>query len=852
MVLIRIIAWFVALIQAFLFDIGLTKPENFLSEVNALMNSIQNVEMTDKAENGFADTVAYAQSVKNVVAASYTDSLRNGFMITNGDMIFKHTLTADEKSATLTDKQGNAYIADSFKSFYTDKLGVKHYFEKSSENGRVNVIRLGEYYYECHIRDFESGSFYIDKCFHTFADKIYLEYALLADKATKAFKDYGSEITIPASTVSAIEIKDAAGLHNDVKNLDENSIEYAAFDISGVGVVGFIIPADGSTQKVTVQKKGADYIITQYGFYDGKGLNKYDETGEYENYKISFGCRIYTDKTHAFDGIRKENYNEKNPLELTVLNSDAEYTGYEALRGTYTVKIDGPARGFNQAYYDEPDKHYKAEIKIKGDEADRNVYVRTHCTVTGCLEGASILDENGRLAAVDVEVCKNFQGDGGEPVYSKNDYLYSDTFTPVAVKENEDTQFTVLNVYQNWGKYPLKQVSSIEFFTAYYHLSTGTTESNCIAPYFVFGKDGWILPDFRNASGTMWPTQPQFNSVGILKFMTYRDAAIKGTAMSEFTGSKIDSTGLTFADITDFYTDDNGKYDYSLRHLEMPQPDENRTYYSLKVDFKDDVTYADFKKDFDLFYFDGRYTAFNKFGYIDENNSHITGDVSKDETYHTLGTEAPFMGFYSVTDKTAPRITESNFGCNFALIIKDSKIIAGGQEQNIPFVFKEHGDAEFTTGVLTLDAEELTFKKGDSIEIDLILLPWGIGTETNDANVLKVREDSALKAVKTTAAVGTVKDDTYLPTVKAANGIAEFTVSGGRGNITVKADGFKSMNRPEIYTLSGGEWVEYDISSVNGYDGYSVHANYDGTYSFSFVFASEGPETSRSFKVVQK
>ena len=852
MIFRKLIAWFLAIAQTFLINIGLMKPENFLSEVNALMNSIQNVEMTDKAENGFAATVAYAQSVKNIVAASYTDSFRNGFMIENGDMILTHSLTAVEKSASLTDKQGNAYIADSFKSFYTDKLGVKHYFENSTENGRVNVIRLGEYYHECHIRDFKSGSFYIDKCFHTFADKIYLEYALLADKATKAFKGYGSEITIPVSSVAALEIRDANGSHNDVKDLDEKSIEYAAFDIKNVGVVGFIIPADGSTESVSIEKKSDNYIITQNGFYDGEGLNKYDETGEYENYKISFGCRIYTDKTHAFDGIRKENFNEKNPLKLTVLNKDAEFTGYEALRGTYTVKIDGPARGFNQSYYDEPDKHYKAEIKIEGDEADRNVYVRTNCTVTGCLEGAAILDKNGLLTAVDVEVCKNFQSDGGEPIYSKNDYLYSDTFTPVAAKKNEDTSFTVLNVYQNWGKYPLKQVSSIEFFTAYYHLSTGTTESNCIAPYFVFGKDGWILPDFRNASGTMWSTQPQFNSVGILKFMTYRDSAIKGTAMSEFTGSRIDATGLTHADITDFYTDDNGKYDYSLRHLEMPQPDENRTYYSLRVDFKEDVTYENFKENFDIFYFDGRFTAFNKCDYLDENNKSITDDVSKDETYHILGTEAPFMGFYSVTDKTAPLITESCFGCNFALIIKNSRIVAGGKEQSIPFVFKEHGDEEFTTGVLTLDAEKLTFKKGDSIEIDLILLPWGIGTETDDKNVLTVREDSALKAVKTTAAVGTVKEDTYLPTVKAENGVAEFTVSGGRGNITVKADGFKSMTKPEIFTLSNGKWVEYKTASANGYDGYSVHSDYDGTYSFSFVFTSNDPETAHSFRVVQK
>ena len=120
--------------------------------------------------------------------------------------------------------------------------------------------------------------------------------------------------------------------------------------------------------------------------------------------------------------------------------------------------------------------------------------------------------------------------------------MYGDTIFPLRFKENEESQFTVLNLYQNWGKYPLKQLSWIQFHVSYYHLSTGVTESNCIAPYYVYGKDGWTLPDFRGASGIMWSGQPQFNSVGRLYFLSYINSKGK-KVMTEYTDSYIRSSG---------------------------------------------------------------------------------------------------------------------------------------------------------------------------------------------------------------------------------------------------------------------------------------------------------------------
>ena len=42
-----------------------------------------------------------------------------------------------------------------------------------------------------------------------------------------------------------------------------------------------------------------------------------------------------------------------------------------------------------------------------------------------------------------------------------------------------------------------------------------------------------------------------------------------------------------------------------------------------------------------------------------------------------------------------------------------------------------------------------------------------------------------------------------------------------------------------------------DLASSNGYDGYSVYYNDDGTYSFSFVYEAKNPDTTYTFEVKQ-
>ncbi len=804
-----------------------------------------------------AATVKAAKKAENDVQARFVDS-RSAVEIVNSQVILTHELTdGGDSNATLTDKDGNVYIADSFDTYYTDTNGNKYFSSNSESDGRMNVIRLGKYYYDCHIRDFDynGDAFKVDKNYHVYSDRLYWQNTLLACEATQSLAEFGAQVKIPAATVEKLVVADKNGKHTSVDGIDGVSVEYVAFDIKNVGVVGFIVPSDGSTKAVELKLENGSYVLTQIAaFKSGTGVNKYDETGGYDLNGVTFGCRIYTDKTHGFDGVADAAHLERNPLEgirVESGNSGAQYLGYEALRGTYTLTMNGTDF---QSAYDDPNWQFNAPVEITCDGYDRDIYVRSFGK-SGCLEAAVLLDDKGVLVPVDVQVCKNFAGDGGEEFYSAKDYQYGDSFFPISLKADETLSFTLLNLYQNWGHQPLKQLSSIEFHVSYYHLSTGCTESNCIAPYYVFGKDGWTLPDFRTRSGVMWNTQPQFNSVGVLRFVNYTKKLFglieTEEVLSEYVSGNIASSGLAYSDVTNEYVSDCGSYTYTLRHVEMPQTDENRTYYTVEIKFNRDVSFASFRRDFNLFYFDGRYVKFDKVGYLDEDNKDCVTDINNGllPKYYTLGDNCPYFSLFKVSDDTADWLTNS-FGCNFSLIVRDYSVVSHGKQSDVRLAFRDSSDKEASVGCLTLDADYMSFAAGDSIYLNMILLPWGDGTETENTSTKTVREDSALCPVTVTPVVGQVVEDALVPRIMAQNGVAEFSVKGGRNNIAVRIDGFTKLTCPDVYVKNGDGWIKADVSTEHGYDGYYVHYNDDGTYSFSFVYSAADPYTEYTYRLV--
>ncbi|MBQ3151735.1 MAG: hypothetical protein IJB86_10880 [Clostridia bacterium] len=850
----KLLALILSLINCLIFSVSFEgdfmKPEKNIESFE-IINDID-------GDSPLSDSVKYGASIANKATGYYSTPSRAAYVMENKDITFTHSLLK-QNSATITDKDGNIYIADSFNTYYIDSTGKKYTSDVSGSKGRVNAIRLGTYYYECCVRDFDfnGNDFKVDKTYHLYGDRLFSQLSLLACEATDKLKEFGSEIVIPKSTVSSVQIKDKNSVKNDFSDYDCESVEYVAFDIKSAGVIGFIVPSDGSSKSLTVTERDNCYIVTQTANYtEGTGINKFDETGSYSLNKLTFGFRIYTNSEHSFDGIDREAYLERNPLKGVTVetnNCNASFSGYDALRGTYTFDMYGTG-SFAEAYIN-ANRQNLAPITITCDDNDRQIFVRTFGHY-GILEASRLLDENGVLSPLDVQVCKNFQGDGGEPFYSVKDYLYGDGFFPISLKKNETIKFTALHIFQNWGNAPLKQVSSIEFHTSYYHLSTGCTETNCFAPYFVGDKDGWTLPDFRTRSGIMWSEQPQFNSVGILKFMTYNNRILglfdNKQTYSEYRSTTIDSSGLAYSDYTTDYLSDCGSFIYSLRHVEFPQTDENRTYFTIDVTFTKKVSFDNFRRDFDIFYYDGRNAKYDSLSYIGTDNKQVDVEANNTSTvkYYTLGNDAPFYTLYDVTKETE-HLIEERFACNFALLIKDSKIVIGGEEQNIPFAVRNTSRPSASIACLTLDTKKIEFNPGDTIKLDIILLPWGVGNEETIESVTNVREDSIQNPTVLTAEVGTVIEDTFLPRIMADDGVAEFTVTGGRNNTAIRVDGFTSLNCPDVYAKVGDSYEKLSVASVNGYDGYTVHYNADGTYSFSFVYHAENPDSTNTFRISQ-
>ena len=150
---------------------------------------------------------------------------------------------------------------------------------------------------------------------------------------------------------------------------------------------------------------------------------------------------------------------------------------------------------------------------------------------------------------------------------------------------------------------------------------------------------------------------------------------------------------------------------------------------------------------------------------------------------------------------------------------------------------------------LTLNFGDVTFKPGDRIAYELILVPFGDYDVKTDVSVHQVRSDSVLDPYKVDVTVGKLLYDTYLPHVQAVDQQAEFTIGGGLNNAAVRVDGFKSFERPRILVKDDmGIFVPFKVNHYD-YDGVQSYLNADGTYGFSFIVnTTDGPST---IKVIQ-
>ena len=681
-----------------------------------------------------------------------------------------------------------------------------------------------------------------NKIYHVFPDKLHQELRIYATEDVDNVKEYGMVLRLPEQTVESFQIKDANGTHGGL-DFDPASVEYAGFLIKDAGVVGLVIPdIEGNTARLSVKLEDGFYVIRQV--YGGS-------TAIAKNAWITLSNRLYSDETAGFEGIAAAARAERSPvtkIEITDTDSDCRYVGYDKVRGLYLFNKNGS--DFSTSYYLAPDARFSSSVKITNDTGDSRSLYMCFNTPAGCLECAVVSDREGRnLIPIPVEVCKNFCGEFEDRFYDPADTGYGDSIFPMVLSDGETTEFRETHLYQNWGKFPLKQLSSIQFHVSYYQLSTGVTESNCIAPYYVYGKDGWILPDFRGCSSKMWDHQPQYNALGVTKLVSHysSDGAYR---QAEYTGSDIRAYGPTYADIDYSYVADDGTYEYTVRHLEFPHTDENRTYYELDLRFLKNLTLDEVRRDFTLLMFNSYNAAFHWLTYTggDGNVAHMDmklGTIYSNE-YAKMRKGSFWYAWNNITEPSHEN------PLNYGVVVRDYDVRAGGRKFSGNFLVRNACDGAFNSGYLTLDLGKTTFRKGDYVRMSFVLIPWGNPDWESHSNMEKLFEDSAVSPLRVDAATGAVSGDKWLPLVRCENEIAEFTVSGGRGNTPVRVDGFTSPEKPEIFIKNGGNWEPYELSVNGGADGYMVHLNGDGTYGFSFVFEQKSPESSTSFRVEGK
>lgn len=860
---------------------------NDLTDLNASTNSLS-ATVSGKSDPYFAlDNVDYDADkypyVRVTIKSKSTESSSGTFHIIAGDMDYFNYLY-NVTFNIIPDGEYHSYIIRL-------KDISKYYGKVSGLRLDIDGLNVGEGFEISEITLLDASpmgapTLSTARIFHTYSDKLHHVLQVAASEKTENIASVGLRTEIAANTVEKLIIKDASGLHSSLEGVDWDSAEYAGFDIKNAGIFGYILPKDKTSGKMTVTLEGDRYIITQSrtpennAILPGEGNPKTAGTPGSEacfakkakdaaiGNKNDFfmGQRLYTDESHDFDTFIKEAELERDPLtenDITVREEkshEGRFEGYDALRGSYKFHILGS--DFNQAYYDMPNQQPALNLTVKGDKRDRNIYILA-ATKAGGLECAALLDHNEIMLPIPIEVAKNFCGDGEDNIYMLLDTAYGEAIFPLLLKEGDEQELTILHLYQNWGKFPLKQISSIQYHAPYYHLSTGVTETNCLVPWR-HAKDNRIqnvLPDHRPMSAPMWKSQPQHTSGGTHTFLRYLDAN-RNMIVSEVCEQIVDAYGPTYADIEMKHTSVDGKIKVSYTHVEMPQTDENRAYCTMSYEFIEDINFKDFKTEFG-FYNVGTNTHrgnYQQIGYLDINNEPcvVPANRSHSPIIYTMGDKCPYFSFFNMDSVTG----QVHDYVNLSFLIRDAEFIIGGKVCKPHFAARAIGSRVH----LTLDLDAVSFKKGDRILIHAIIMPWGSYQSIYDSkdfapdqNVRDVRENSLINGVSSKPLTNCEAiESVFIPKVRTTNGKdAEFALAGGENNIAVRVYGFEKLAKPTVYELVDNEWSKYELSSkdtpdiagnAHAYDGYNVYYDKDGTYSYSFIVKmSNGSQ--RRFKI---
>ncbi len=512
---------------------------------------------------------------------------------------------------------------------------------------------------------------------------------------------------------------------------------------------------------------------------------------------------------------------------------------YDGRKGHYVVGTNTMTGGFEDFFFIIPNQYETARFTLKNDTVKRKIYINHKTFVGGGqVEGGAVLDEEGQLMPILVQVSKNFGGEKEEKFYNPLDTAFSETFFPLYLEPGENMTLSTLHLYQNWGRHMTKHWSSLGAWMDYFHSSTGVTETTCYVPFKFAGIGGVSIADFRAMSQeTYWSGQPQHDNLAGHSFLSFYDGEVWNHAKYESTIYR--STGNNWYDIQLNYTSADGSIGITADIWETPQEDELRSFFKVRYEVLKPLVIEDAKANFRFLSVTSviqrlRFTRFAASG-IDDMEIDFTKSPFPVKG-HPLPSENAYLAEYGDHVR--------NRGSNAIVIRKftgPGDIGPAATLQTGPYMNRFHRDGEEDTRLLLVpDVETLELQPGDVFEIDGYWLPYGAPDDAITPRRETELYPSGIPEV-VSCAKGTVIS--HLPVkIKAEGNNAEFTIRGGKDLLPVIVTGLTDWKYPRIWKKEKGNWRHLSHARNNAHDGYQVFCDDEGTYGAVFLVSSDEKE----------
>lgn len=326
----------------------------------------------------------------------------------------------------------------------TDSTGTMFSSLNSIEPSRVNVYRRGPYYIETHWLDIQlcdsEGNVAPVKgeiVFYSYPEKTHLQVIL---HVTGPIEVNSAGIAFELNAVNCATMADCPVS----EHMRLNDFLLIQRD-NNAPTCAFVYPVPGGVDDVVMEKTDAGVRVINYIYSRDVHNSETRKWNEGDKPSAAFELMpLHVSETTP------ELEAEIRPLMFSSFNaSQGQTLGYDPVRGCYKVQTDNPGF-FSYHYYENRNDYETASFSVRNDDLLRKIYV-LHETrqKPGHVECGVVLDRNGDMLPITVQISKNFDGEKEEPFYNPDDTAFSETFFPLYLQPQEQRQLTSLHLYQN-------------------------------------------------------------------------------------------------------------------------------------------------------------------------------------------------------------------------------------------------------------------------------------------------------------------------------------------------------------------------------------------------------------------